>query len=184
MNNKFKSVFFILFFATLTLPSMSFAQDSLHNNHYNYGFGAAFNDYRFYFPMYVNQYMKIEPEFKVSFSKATWSEKREYLDIEIGIGAFYRYSHKQIEIYLGIRLGYLNYKSENDHTILSKESGYYLAPTLGGEYFILERFSLGAELQIRYSYRAGDTNYNDEPEEIKNQGLRTYTYFMMRFYVF
>jgi hypothetical protein len=61
-----------------------------------------------------------------------------------GVGAFKQKELTRLNLLTGIRLG------------LSDSKIYFIAPTLGGEYFFDEHFSLGSEIQIRGSFKRRD----------------------------
>ena len=67
-----------------------------------------------------------------------------------------------------------------------KYKGIDLSPTLGGEYFLFNRFSFGAELQFRYSSYKYDSidNRQIQGEDATRRGMGTYTYFILRYYLF
>ena len=93
-------------------------------------------------------------------------------NIEIGLGIFSKTQMTdEIEFYYGGRLGYLTdkrqYKQRNNHSAGGgyvytsvyetdrKQTGYFLAPTVGIQYFPRPNFSLGIEIAFRYSDLSG-----------------------------
>jgi hypothetical protein len=80
---------------------------------------------------------RIEPWFGFSFSKS----RSKYV---LGLGAFKLKDLSNFKLLTGIRLG------------LSDGSIFFIAPTLGGEYYFNEHFSIGSEIQLRGTFERGD----------------------------
>jgi hypothetical protein len=81
----------------------------------------------------------------------------------IGTGVFFIQSRGTVKLHYGGRIGYARTSSTfNSSSVpvnpirlssasIAKQSGFFVGPVLGGEYAFSERFSLGAELQLRYT---------------------------------
>jgi hypothetical protein len=85
----------------------------------------------------------------------------------IGTGVFFVQSREKIRLHYGARLGYARTSTEfssvsrtitaatSTTNTTTKQTGYFVGPALGGEYFLGDRFSLGAELHVRYTSTDG-----------------------------
>lgn len=94
---------------------------------------------------------RLEPTLGFSFSKS----RSKY---DLGLGVFKLKELSNLMLLAGIRLG------------LSDGSIFIFAPTLGGEYYFNEHFSIGSEIQLRGTF---------ESEDFK---LLTNTLVLVRFY--
>jgi hypothetical protein len=178
----------LIFILSITFAFNLYAQDSTKFEHYNYGFGASMStnlyEHKFYFPMYIHTNFRIEPEIDLGIFNTTNEDFNDRIDIEVGIGTFYRFTYHNLEIYPGFRFGYLYLKSDAENINNSiKSTGFFFTPTIGGEYFLFERFSLGAELQFKYIHRNEKRYKQNIPQENTENGVNTYTFLIMRFYV-
>ena len=85
----------------------------------------------------------------------------------IGTGVFFAQSREKIRLHYGARFGYARTSTEftnvartttgatSTTNTTGKQTGYFVGPSLGGEYFLGDRFSLGAELHVRYTSTDG-----------------------------
>src|SRR5437899_8535359 len=85
----------------------------------------------------------------------------------IGTGVFFAQSREKIRLHYGARFGYARTSTEftsvsrtttaatSTTNTTTKQTGYFVGPALGGEYFLGDRFSLGAELHVRYTSTDG-----------------------------
>ncbi len=85
----------------------------------------------------------------------------------VGTGIFFAQSREKIRLHYGARFGYARTSTEfssvsrattgatSTTTTTAKQTGYFVGPALGGEYFLGDRFSLGAELHVRYTSTDG-----------------------------
>jgi hypothetical protein len=73
----------------------------------------------------------------------------------LGTGVFMSSSELPFVMYYGARVGYLRDTTNISSTTTSATAfvipGFFVAPTVGGEYLLSDRLSLGAEVQVRYS---------------------------------
>lgn len=148
--------------ATL-LTSLSIANET------SYGIGVAVNDsLKIYIPINTEQYL-IEPTlvFIKDHTDATaptsFNSKNE--STQIGIGLFRKNAViKNTSLYYGARIGYIKNENESVYSgsqlSTSKDDGYFIAPTIGAEYFIINKFSIGLDLSASYSKTDGDTITN------------------------
>ena len=83
---------------------------------------------------------RIEPTFGFTFSKS----QNKYI---LGLGAFKYKDISNLRIVTGIRLG------------LSDGNIFAIAPSLGGEYYFNDHFSIGSEVQLRGTIESGDFTF-------------------------
>ena len=161
-----------------------FSLDSLNTMKYAIGFGTALNTNLYYFPIKISDNLRIEPEYQNYKSKNDrYFEKNEYLDFEIGTGIFYTDIENKVLIYYGIRLGY-RYNLEKHTTSEYSDKSYIFGPAIGGEYFLIDRFSLGVELKYGYGIVNVKKIINELTEKYTRRGSETKARFFMRFYLF
>ena len=172
----------IALFTTLAaISSQSNAEES------SYGLGVGLNDgIKIYFP--INKgYLIIEPTLATygSDNKETDSSY-DYKGIEVGVGVF---KNKKVTeetyLYYGGRFGYINREDRSDYKFSGSsssrsndEDGYFVAPTLGVQYYLADSISIGLDAAFMYSKVKGvDTSngtitdtetaiYNSEAEVI------------------
>lgn len=109
-----------------------------------------------------------------SVAISSWDDySRKSMEIGLGVFAISRITD-EIEYYVGGRLGYLTaeqmYDQRNDYAAGNgfvntssyrtdrEQTGYFLAPTIGVQYFPRSNFSLGIEVTFRYSSLSGHEN--------------------------
>jgi len=133
-----------------SISATSFSQDS-RKNEFKIGLGVAlFNltdtEYFVYpdasqtiqVPIDINKRYRIEPYLGFSISSIQ-------SQISLGVGAFRKFSIPKYHTYVGIRGGY------------AIDGVTTVAPTVGGEYFPIENFSFGAEVQLRAYFTSKET---------------------------
>lgn len=78
-----------------------------------------------------------------------------------------------VEMYVGGRVGYVNYESSSTPGSSYETSGFYLGPTLGAEYFFNKHFSLGLDVSLLYETttreRISSNPYEEDRDEINYQ---------------
>ncbi len=143
----------------------------------NYFFGSGSS---VYLPINLSSRFRVEPLIAVVFSDR--EEKREittdgyagtldensqmYLDV--GVGLFLMSEMNKLRLYYGTRQGYLRISSLDEEkktrerdswetTGKRKETqnGFYIGPTVGGEYSLSAKLTLGAEAHVAYSFLDG-----------------------------
>jgi hypothetical protein len=122
-----------------------------------------------FLPINVSSKLRIEPE--IGFFTVTSEDKtptqneknKDYSDqFHFGIGIFPLKDLVSYNLYYGARLGYIHFSSynENDmgYTVREESSsgGFFISPTIGGEYFFNNHFSLGGEVQVRFTSLNGE----------------------------
>lgn len=113
-------------------------------------------------PIDITSRFRIEPE--VGYYRNSTSNERvgtpaqtstnSSAHLHVGAGAFGLASTERFTIYYGARVAYLRTTQSIVNPGFSSTfsaPGFFVAPALGGEYFLWDRFSLGAEVQVRYT---------------------------------
>ncbi len=121
-------------------------------------------------PIDVGRSFRVEPEVGVNrvassqtYSLSSPEARFTYTLLNFGAGAFARATHDRATAYYGGRFNYLHYSrtSEVNTSPVAAEPnfpGWLVAPTVGGEYFLGDQFSLGAEVQVRFIWWSNDTS--------------------------
>ncbi|MCH8013168.1 MAG: outer membrane beta-barrel protein [Candidatus Marinimicrobia bacterium] len=101
----------------------------------------------------------------------------------IGLGIFPMTLKDGINLYYGARLGLIRTSSEYSFNGSDSEEmsagGFFIAPTVGGEYFLNSSFTLGGEAQLRY---ASFTKEDGIDEEGTSSTTSTRALLFLRFY--
>ena len=138
----------LLIFIVYGLSSHFLFAQELKSTQSKFGIGVSFfnlseylNESSFgnsiYLTINTKNNFRLEPTIGFSFSKDL---SKYYL----GLGAFKFKDISNLRILTGIRLG------------LTDKSRFDIAPTLGGEYYLKDHFSIGSEIQLRGTYEKGD----------------------------
>lgn len=117
-------------------------------------------------PIDLTPRFRIEPEVSVLRIDSTTStnapgsgsllnQERIQTMLHLGAGVFGRTTSDRFGAYYGARFAYLRYSASSDSQFSPSRTtpgspGLLFAPAVGGEYFLGDRFSLGAELQVRF----------------------------------
>jgi hypothetical protein len=115
-------------------------------------------------PINVSSRYRVEPEIgfqHVSSRTSGQSSSNDASDtsVHVGAGVFGLTTPKDhFTIYYGIRLAYLRFSQStgspngtNGYSFPTA-NGYFVTPTVGGEYFLGDHLSLGGEVQFRYTH--------------------------------
>jgi hypothetical protein len=112
-----------------------------------------------FLPINVGSRFRVEPEigfFRNTISDTGALNRTETVQgLHAGAGAFILAKKDRFTLYYGARGGYIRRTSSvsvggsrrTDDTI----PGYFVAPAIGGEYFLSDYLSLGGEVQVRFS---------------------------------
>lgn len=92
----------------------------------------------------------------------------------VGTGIFFAQTRDRVRFHYGARVGYARTSNDGDSatvtgsrtsssTSSTKLTGYFVGPAIGGEFFLADRFSLGAELEVRYTSLDGTQSLSVVP---------------------
>lgn len=172
------------------------------------------------FPISINRSFFVEPE--VRLGRRTSTESSFFVPgdrpargestrtstgagFSIGSGIFAASWTGGFKTYYGARLGYVHSSDTTEirqrfpgssvfrkQLFSSEDNGVFGAPVLGGEYFLTERFSLGGEVQFRYTrvegaFRPGGLWQGEPPDDdpgamSTDSTYSTQGFFTARFY--
>jgi hypothetical protein len=145
-------------------------------------------------PIDITSRFRIEPEVGY-YRNSTRNERfgtaqtstNSSAHLHVGAGAFGLASTERFTIYYGVRVAYLRTTESSVNPSFSSTltaPGFFVAPALGGEYFLWDRFSLGAEVQVRYtsSKMTGD-GVTTSNGTTTNTTTSTHGAIVVRFYV-
>lgn len=151
-------------FVTALTANVAFAEGT------TYGIGVGFNDgIKIYLPINTEDWF-IEPTLYMYDSSEKSSpfgdQKYEQSRLEVGVGLFKdKIVMEDTHLYYGARVGYSNYKYENTYSAdnyfsrrKNKEDGYFIAPTIGMNYLISPRISVGLDVSLSHSRTKGTNN--------------------------
>lgn len=129
-------------------------------------------------PIDIGSRLRVEPELSITRSSSTQQsnvvplvvagipvgssslmQELTLTGVTAGAGVFFAPSHDKIKMQYGFKVGYshtstkstTSFPGATTTTSDTHLSGYFIGPAIGGEYFLADRFSLGAELQARYT---------------------------------
>lgn len=138
----------LLGFGLLCVTTISHAADV------GLGISAFGEKQNIYVPVLLNPTTMLEAHFAYQNSD---SESGTNENIELGIGFFKKTAKtEKANIYYGARLSYEEYNSDSTnssftYTSSSEAKGFKISPTIGFEYLITEKLSLGAEAEFYYA---------------------------------
>lgn len=141
----------LLIFIVIGLSTQSLFAQEVKSNQNKFGLGVSLfnlseylNESSFgnsiYLTINTKNNFRLEPTIGFSFSK----NQSKYV---LGLGVFKLKDLSNLKLITGIRLG------------LSNDNIYVIAPTLGGEYYFNEHFSIGSEIQLRGTFERGDFTF-------------------------
>ncbi len=163
----------------LLISSQSYADDFTKPQ---FGIGVAIDSdiQKIYAPITMGSFI-LEPTFTVEDSEnegldqsVSGTVMTETTLREFGVGAFhFNNPNDKTRIYYGARMGRMNLETETGFSggphsgdSFSRDShGYFFAPTIGFEYFVMPNVSFGGEVQGRYSSIELDRTDNNDKFE-------------------
>ena len=147
-------------------------------------------------PLQITNGFRLEPE--IAVFRHSHEEPIAYSanGVELGVGIFPQMIQQNFRLYYGVRVGYVRTKEEETDspgfTHTQSVDGYFVAPAVGGEYLLSDRFGLGAEVQFRHMSVTGNdvissARMPSRPPEVVERRLErsvsaTRVLFVTRFY--
>ena len=145
-------------------------------------------------PIQLTNRLRLEPEIGIFRHSHEAPIDYSVNSVAAGIGILPQLVAQDFRLYYGVRVGYVRTKervNETSSTRTQVVDGFFIAPAVGGEYMLSDRFSLGAEAQFRHTSVAGesvDTSTRVPPafppdiDRIENAVSVTRVLFVSRFY--
>lgn len=152
-------------------------------------------------PIQFSKHFKLEPN--IGYFSSEYEEKQQGKDLDylfshkesnfaIGIAAFHTIPRNRLFIYYGGHIGViissLTTKHRNDSYYdedKAEGTGFFAAPTLGGECFMADNFSIGGEVQLKYYSLERENTPNREGENNETTAITNFvmrTLLKLRFY--
>jgi hypothetical protein len=139
------------------------AQDSTFRR--RVGIGITVPDVGLFLPINVSRRIRLEPFVDFFSNRADYpvtSDTTWDAITRIGVGAFAMFqSPERVTVYFGPRVGLLHGSTKLSGSAgetSTESSGWFLAASLGGEYGLTGRFSLGAEAKIQYDHASSTSS--------------------------
>jgi len=172
-----RRIFLVLIFIILPFAAQSA----------DFGFGASFksNESTIYFPIKIDQKFLLEPYVRYTDRDSVSIAGIQSIstkDLVLGFGTFWTSQPMDsASLYIGARVAYVQSEQVTrtqlgiPTTFTQDMDGYLIAPTVGFEYFVIERISIGGEIAYEYSNIDGDTTstFSTTSTEQKFSGTRT-----------
>ncbi len=128
-----------------------------------------------YMPIDLSEHFRLEPA--LTYTSEDEGEELSMEHVNLGVGMFYqRTQAENLNLLIGGRVGYIETEYDTYSSSNEQRDGYYVAPTLGFEYFIVPKFSLGGEAGISYQSTSDSSNSNDAEK------INTVSNLIARFY--
>lgn len=145
-------------------------------------------------PITITSRFRVEPEVGYYRNSATRTDQigsstqtftTTNVNLHLGAGAFGLASVERFTIYYGARVAYLRSTQSSVGSVSGSTSsmttpGWFVAPALGGEYFIWDRLSLGAEIQVRFT--SSKTSEGGSTSTVTTTTTSTHGAVVLRFY--
>jgi hypothetical protein len=132
------------------------------------GIGTELNNYySVYFPISIAPRLRLEPSIRVNIvAEEEMGATYDRSTLDFGAGLFLLSSRDGNNLYIGARIWNTHYRfiriPFQGDKYKHQRNGFFLAPTIGGEYFLSPRFSLGAEVQLGYTLETIKSNDNKQ----------------------
>ncbi len=149
------------------------------------GISIESDDSTIYIPIDIGDSVRIEPGVRYSETEIGSQLKADVLDLSVGVFKLLPI-RESIRLYFGGRLAYVQAELEENHPEInfqskSEDDGYRISPTLGFEYQVTERFSVGGEAEWFYLDMERDDDSNVPGVDQKEQGTETRILFRFKF---
>jgi opacity protein-like surface antigen len=156
-----------------------------HAAEVNAGVGISIesDDSTIYIPIDIGDSIRIEPGVRYSETEIGNQLKAEFLDLSVGLFKLMPI-RESIRLYFGGRLAYVtaeidqSFPGAQSHT---EDDGYRISPTLGFEYHVTERFSVGGEAEWFYLDMDEENSLGLADGAQRDQGTETRILFRFKF---
>jgi opacity protein-like surface antigen len=146
------------------------------------GISIESDDSTIYIPIDIGDSIRIEPGVRYSETEIGNQLKAESLDLSVGLFKLMPI-RESIRLYFGGRLAYVtaeidqSFAGQQSHT---EDDGYRISPTLGFEYQVTERFSVGGEAEWFYLDMDEENSLGLDGAQ-RDQGTETRILFRFKF---
>jgi hypothetical protein len=174
--------------AAVALVVLSFGSAAALAADFGIGVSIQSDDSIIYVPIDVNKQFRLEPSLRYLKDEQSFGATEiEQESIELGLGLFgLAPIGESIRVYYGGRLAYVKNDFEQTNLIgggviflsAGDSDGYRISPTLGFEYLINERLSIGAEAEYFFQDLEGDSS---NPVDADSETSGTDTRLIVRF---
>lgn len=150
------------------------------------GVSAQIDDIWVYVPIDLTESFRIEPLVRY-YKKEDQSDSEDYTEIsEFGVGLFVQSEVvENFNFLYGVRVAYsaskYTYKSQFFDSGTDQD-GYLIAPTIGFEYFLADKISLGGDVSLVYTDLDGKDTDSGESIDVSEKTTSTDTSLIVRFY--
>ena len=195
----------LLALSILLLVQTICADDLSTTSHKVVGVGASFksNEGFIYIPVHLTKNFMLEPFLRYEDAQRDFDgskSSRESYSIGAGFFGVFTLTEKA-QVYIGVRVAYVNESSRQPiatlvlsdgpfpvppvvETSTSKtdQDGYSIAPTLGFEYSLFDRLSIGGEVAWEITKLEGSTGSQETRLNYDSKFNKTTTNIILRFY--
>lgn len=185
---KFNKVTMAILFGAL-ISNQLIAEESKN------GLGVSIGDAATIYYQINRDNLRFEPTISLwsnerQASDSTTKINDEFSAFDLGLGLFINEEvYKNTFVYYGARFGYSREKRSSSFNISSnsdKQDGYFIKPTLGAEYFINSKFSIGIDVGFYYSKLEGErtsfSGVSTTVSDIEETYYRTATEVIVRYH--
>ena len=157
----------------VSIPSVAADNQAQTQSEIQAGIGALIDSSPgFFIPILMNGWL-IEPSISAKKSKTqtinlvdSSRSRRDTRTATLGVGIYKnKFLVENTYLYSGVRLGFIKRKVKDDReasvilpatSSVSDEDGYFIAPTMGVQYFFIANFSVGIDLTFQFTKTSGD----------------------------
>jgi len=195
----------LLAFSILLLVQTNCADELSTSSHKVVGVGASFksNEGFIYIPIHLANNFMLEPFLRYEDSHLDFAGSKSASEsYSIGAGFFGVFTPtEKAQVYIGARVAYVNENSKQPistlvlsdgpfpvppvvETVTSKteQDGYSIAPTLGFEYSLFDRLSIGGEVAWKLTKLEGLTGSQETRVNFDSKSNKTTTNIILRYY--
>lgn len=148
---------------------------------------SGFSDVTFLVPVDINGVVRIEPELgiaRISYSFDNIDSETSGTQYTAGLGVFALMPQGDVTMTFGARAGMTSYTESLDTDTDDSEQSVRrisVGPAVGAEYYLSDRFSIGAEVGLDYQVYSFDGDFIDS-DELDITGFTTRTSALLRFF--